>query len=243
MHRLLLALLMLVFTVAHADEAERTQVADPYIELHTGPGRGYPVFHVIERGQWIEILKRHTDWFKVRSEQGKEGWVDRAQLERTLTEAGAQKTFRDVLVEDYLTRRVEFGFSYGTFNKSDPIISAFAGYRLGDNLGLELTIGQSSGEFSATRLIYASLVSQPAPDWVVSPYFSIGLGRFRNTPKSSLVGAIETDVDMATAALGVRYFLTRRFFVRGDLREHVALVDTNQTESYLEWSAGIGFFF
>ncbi|KPL28762.1 MAG: hypothetical protein AMJ72_01500 [Acidithiobacillales bacterium SM1_46] len=243
MPRLLLVLLIFFGAVAHAETAERTQVADPYIEFHTGPGRGYPIFHVVERGQWIEILKRHTDWFKVRSEQGKEGWVSRAQLERTLTEAGAEKTFRDVLVEDYLARRIEFGFSYGTFNRSDPIMTGFAGYRFTENLGLELSVGQSSGEFSSTRLIYASVVSQPAPDWVVSPYLSIGLGQFRNTPKSSLVGAIETNVDMATAAIGARYFLTRRFFVRADLRDHVALVNTNRTESYLEWSAGIGFFF
>lgn len=243
MPRLLLALLVFFCVAANATEAERTQVADPYIEFHSGPGRGYPIFHVVERGQWIEILKRHTDWFRVRSEQGKEGWVSRSQLERTLTEAGATKTFRDVLVEDYLTRRLEFGFSFGTFNKSDPIMTAFAGYRFGDNLGVELAVGQSSGEFSSTQLVYASLVSQPAPDWVVSPYISIGLGQFTNTPKSSLVGAIETKVDMATAAIGARYFLTRRFFVRADLRDHVALINSNRTESYLEWSAGIGFFF
>ncbi|HJV95059.1 MAG TPA: hypothetical protein VJ608_03440, partial [Albitalea sp.] len=31
---------------AHADEAapERVQVTDPYIELRTGPGRGYPIY-------------------------------------------------------------------------------------------------------------------------------------------------------------------------------------------------------
>ena len=86
---------------------QRVQVADPYIELHTAPGRGYPIFHVVERGQSVEILKRKTDWFKVRTPRGKEGWVDRAQIERTLTEGGAEKTFRDVLAEDFLSRRCE----------------------------------------------------------------------------------------------------------------------------------------
>ncbi len=243
MFRPLLFLLIFVCTVAYGQETERTQVADPYIELRTGPGRGYPIFHVVERGQWIEILMRHTDWFKVRSEQGKEGWVVRSQLERTLTEAGTTKTFRDLLVDDYLARRMEFGFSFGTFNKSDAIMTAFAGYRFAENLGIELSVGQSSGDFSSTRLIYASLVSQPAPDWVVSPHFSIGLGLFKNVPDPSLVSALETNVEMATVGAGARYFLTRRFFVRADLRDHVVLVGTNRSESYLEWSAGIGFFF
>lgn len=32
-----------------ARAAERVQVADPYLELRTGPGRGYPIFHVAAR--------------------------------------------------------------------------------------------------------------------------------------------------------------------------------------------------
>jgi uncharacterized protein YraI len=51
------------------------QIADPYIELRTGPGRGYPVFFVAARDEWIEIELRHTDWFSVRTEGGKLGWV------------------------------------------------------------------------------------------------------------------------------------------------------------------------
>ena len=26
-------------------------IADPYIELHSGPGRGYPILHVSEKGR------------------------------------------------------------------------------------------------------------------------------------------------------------------------------------------------
>ncbi|HZV92245.1 MAG TPA: hypothetical protein VFF72_03455, partial [Caldimonas sp.] len=44
---------------------EMLQVADPYLEMRTGPGRGYPVFFVVQRNDWIEIELRHTDWFRV----------------------------------------------------------------------------------------------------------------------------------------------------------------------------------
>ena len=35
-------------------------VSDPFIELHTGPGRGYPVFYVAAQGDHITILKERT---------------------------------------------------------------------------------------------------------------------------------------------------------------------------------------
>ena len=59
-------------------EGRARQVTDPYIELRTGPGRGYPVFFVAARGEWIDIELRHTDWFHVRTDGGKVGWVHRA---------------------------------------------------------------------------------------------------------------------------------------------------------------------
>lgn len=237
------ALLLAFAAAVRADDApERVQVADPYLELHTGPGRGYPLVDVVERGAWVEIIGRHTDWFKVVTPQGKPGWASRSQMERTLTGVGAQKTFRDVLVDDYLQRRLEFGFAFGAF-ESDPILTAFAGYRLHENLSLELAVGQSTGDFSSSRLIYGALVSHLAPDWTVSPYFAIGLGRFTNTPNASLVSAIEVEADMAVAQFGVRYYMTRRFFVRADVREHVALINTDRTDSYTEFSVGVGVFY
>jgi hypothetical protein len=229
---------------AWADEAknERVLVADPYLELHTGPGRGYPIFDIAERGERVEILGRHTDWFKVRTGRGKQGWVSRTQMEATLTESGEKKTFRDVLFDDYLARRMEFGFSLGTFNH-DPLLSAYAGYRLHENFVAELTIAQSTGDFSTTSLYYASLVSQPFPDSRWSPFFSLGAGRFTNAPKATLVSAIETKGGLANAAIGLRYYVTRQFFFRVEAKKHVALIDYNRTDNYTELSAGAAFFF
>jgi hypothetical protein len=226
-----------------ADEAnEHVLVADPYLELHTAPGRGYPIFDIAERGERVEILKRHTDWFKVRTARGKEGWVSRVQMEATLTEAGERKTFRDVLFDDYLARRMEFGFSFGTFNR-DPLLSVYTGYRVHDNFLVELTIAQSAGDFSSTSLYYASLVSQPFPDLRWSPFVALGWGRFTNTPKSTLVSANQTKGDLANATIGLRYYVTRQFFLRIEAKQHVLLVNYDKTNPYTELSAGAAFFF
>ncbi|HEX9812131.1 MAG TPA: SH3 domain-containing protein [Burkholderiales bacterium] len=238
----LLVLLLLSFSVCADETFERVSVVDPYLELRTGPGRGYPITTIAERGESVEILGRRTDWFKVRTARGKEGWVVREQMERTLTEAGVKTTFRDVLVEDYLRRRVEFGFAYGQF-ESDPILTAHIGYRLHDNFLAELALSQVPGDFSSTSLFYASIVSQPYPDSDWSPFFSLGYGKFNNKPKATLVSAIETNADLANAGLGVRYYLTRRFVARFEFKQHVTLIDFNRTDSFKEWSLGISAFF
>jgi hypothetical protein len=237
------ALLALVGPAAWAADAnERVLVADPYLELHTGPGRGYPIFDIAERGERVEILGRHTDWFKVKTARGKQGWVSRAQMEATLTEAGEKKTFRDVLFDDYLARRMEFGFSFGEL-KHDPLLSAYAGYRLHANFVAELTIAQSAGGFSTTSLYYVSLVSQPFPESRWSPFFSLGAGRFTNVPKATLVSAVETSGGLANAAIGLRYYITRQFFLRAEAKRHVALVKYGGADHYNEFSAGAAFFF
>ncbi len=174
------------------DPLERLQVTDPYLELRTGPGRGYPIFYVAERNEWIEITLRHTDWFKVRTAAGKEGWVDRRQLESTLTEAGRSKSFREVVLDDYLKRKLEFGAAYGRF-KSEAVLKLWTSYNVTDVFAVELTGGQVQGVFSGTDFWHLNLLAQPWSDQRLAPYFGIGFGKFKNIPNASLVGAVNTD--------------------------------------------------
>lgn len=241
--RFWLPVLLVAASSVLADEAyEQVTVVDPYLELRTGPGRGYPVTYIAERGESVQILSRRTDWFKVRTPRGKEGWVARTQMERTLTDVGVKTSFRDVLLEDYLHRRVEFGFALGRF-ESDPLLAARVGYRLHENFTLELTLAQVPGDFSSTSLIYASIVSVPYPDDRWSPFLTLGVGRFHNEPKATLVSAVDTDADLANAGIGVRYYLTRRFAARAEFKQHVTLIDFNRTDAFKEWSIGLAAFF
>jgi hypothetical protein len=246
----LAALILLGVSGAQAADApavadtktERLQITDPYIELHTGPGRGFPVFFVAARAQWITIELRHTDWFKVRTDDDRIGWVNRAQLETTLTAGGAAKTFRDVLLDDYLSRRVQLGAAWGQF-KSEPMLKVWTSYRLSETLSLEGTLGQVQGVFSGTDFWHLDLLAEPWSDRRFSPFFAVGVGKFKNFPNLSLVGAQPTDAKLANASLGLRYHVSDRFVLRADYSLYTAFVADTRSTEYRAFTAGLSFFF
>jgi hypothetical protein len=228
---------------AHAaEDSARVQVADPYIELHTGPGRGYPVFHVSERGEWVVITLRRTTWYQVRTDKGIEGWVNQRQLVATLNEAGERVAIAGPGGDDYLNRRGDFGGGLGRF-KGEPSTQLFGSWRLSDTLSLEGATGQVQGVFSGSSFWHVGLGVQPWSDQRLSPYFGIGLGKFRNFPNQSLVDAIPVNVKMAQASLGLRYHLGARFIARLDFSLYTAFLGDSRSAEYRAVSAGIGFFF
>ncbi len=222
--------------------AERLQITEAYIELRTGPGRGFPVFFVAGRDEWIEIELRHTDWYKVRTDGGKIGWVNRQQLESTLTAAGNRKSFRDILLDDYLTRRVQMGAAWGHF-KTEPMLKLWSSYRLSETLSVEGTLGQVQGVFSGTDFWHINLLAEPWSDRRFSPFAGIGFGKFKNFPNLSLIGAQTTDAKLANGVVGVRYHLSDRFVVRADYSLYTAFVADTHSAEYRAFTVGISFFF
>jgi hypothetical protein len=235
---------LLAAVPARADDtpAERLQVTDAYLELHTGPGRGYPIFFVAERNEWIEVELRHTDWYRVRTASGKQGWVSRSQLETTLTEAGGTKSFRDIVLDDYLRRRVEFGGAWGRF-KSDPMLKLWTSYKLSESVNVEATVGQVQGVFSGTDFWHVDLAIEPWSEQRVSPFFGVGFGKFRNIPNSSLVNAVTTNSKLANAMVGVRFHVGERLVLRADYGLYTAFISDNQSSEYRAFTGGLSFFF
>jgi len=229
-------------SVPGGERVERVQVTDPYIELHTFAGRGYPVFYVAARGEWISIELRHTDWYKVRTATGKVGWVTRQQLQSTLAENGEPNDFGDVRYDDYLRRRVELGAGYGRFHR-ESMIKFWVSYRISDTLSFESTLGQVQGVFSGTTLWHVNLQAEPWSDQRFSPFLGIGIGRFNNIPNQSLVAFQSTNARMADAIIGARYHLTDRFMVRADYAIYTAFVSDQRSLEYRAATAGLSFFF
>lgn len=235
--------LCLLASTAYAQERHvEVTVEDPFIELHTGPGRGYPVFYIAERGQTVEVLRRRTDWFQVRSTRGEEGWVHLDQLTRTLDVDGETFEVSGFSLEDYTSRRWEVGVQYGDFGGAN-VISAFGAFGMTENLQLELWVGQALGRFSDSKMAHINVTHMLFPDRRVTPLFTIGAGTIEISPKATLVATLDRQDSMAQAGVGLRTYLTRRFVFRADYKAYVVLTSRDDNEEVREWKAGFSFFF
>jgi hypothetical protein len=240
-----LLVLLLVFTVsARADDSpRRILIADPYIELHSGPGRGYPIFHVIERGQEVTLVKRRTDWFQVRSDRGVEGWVVRDQMVATLEQTGEPLDLEEPIRDNYMSRRWQGGVMAGDFGGAS-LISAFGGYAFSENLSIELTLNHILGEFSNGYSATLGLMHVFAPEWRLSPYFTLGTGVIYTDPKSTLVESIDRTDQIGYVGGGLQFYLTRRFMLRSEYRSNVIFTSRDDNEEVDEWKyLGFAFFF
>jgi len=240
-----LALLSLATAATPASAASRyrtVSVADPYLEMHTGPGRGYPKFHVVDRGETIEIIKRRTDWFLVRTERGREGWVDRTQMERTLQPQGNPLDFAAADQDDFTNSRWEGGLMAGDFGGAN-IISAYGAYSLNPHVGIELWGSQILGNFSNGWMASVNVIHETWPDFRISPFFTLGAGVVHTEPKSTIVQGEDRTDQVGHAGAGLRFYATRRFILRAEFKSYVVFTSRDDNEEVEEWKVGFAFFF
>lgn len=235
------SLLWLGFAQAE-DDYLRVQVADAYLEMQTGAGSGYPIYYVVERGEWVQILKRKTEWFKVRTDKGKEGWVRREQMVQTLTPAGTALELPDVAEGDFVRRRWEVGISTGDFSGA-TIISAWSGYGFTRNLSMELSASHVLGSYSSSIMGNVALLAHPFPEWRFSPYFSLGTGIIQTTPKTSLVQTQDRVNNTSHVGLGLRVYLAKRFTLRFDYKSLVIFSSQDDNQEINVWQMGFSAFY
>jgi hypothetical protein len=238
----LLVLLLAPLTVS-AREYLQVFVTTPYLELHTGPGRGYPVFNVVERGASVDVLKRRTDWFKVRTDRGVEGWAAQHDMLKTVLADGTPFTFDVGDRAGFTSHHWEGGvFLYGDWGGASEI-SAYGSYSLTNTLQVELTVSEFLGNTANGTTADVGLAHVFFPQWRWSPFVSLGTGIVQTEPKATLVVPADRSDQSAYVGAGIRFYLTRRFFLRGEYKDHIIFTKRNENEKVDEWKAGFGFFF
>ena len=234
--------ILLIAPVQAADEYRSVAVADPYLEMRTGPGRGYPIFHVVDRGESVDILMQRTDWFQVRAANGKEGWVDRAQMQQTLQPDGEQLSFEQASIDDFTAAKWETGILAGDFGGAN-IISVYGGYSLNPYVSLEAWGSQILGNFSNGWMGSVNVVNEPWPDWRISPFLTLGAGVIHTEPKSTIIQGEDRTDQIGHVGGGFRIYATRRFLLRAEYKSYVVFTSRDENEEVEEWKVGFAFFF
>ena len=224
------------------DSVLEVVVADPFIEMHTGPASGYPVFHVVERGERIKVLVRKTDWFKIRTVKDKEGWVHRNELIQTLTLDGKETEFRAVNFEGFKKRSWEVGLMTGDFEGAASL-TLFGTYYLTPTLSTELSATHAIGNFSSSLMGNVRIAAHPFPEWRISPFMALGAGYIKTTPSATLVRTIDRDDALAHVSFGANIYISKRFIFRMEYNNYKIFTSRNDNEEIEEWKAGFSAFF
>lgn len=228
-------------SVGLADE-QFVLVADPFIEMHTGPGSGYPITQIVERGERVAILKRRTEWFKIRGPRGNEGWAHRDQMQRTLQPSGRPADFPDATEEAWRESRWSAGLLAGDFGGAE-VYTALGAYRMSRHLSAELSASQILGDLTDGWAVSLNVVHTFKPEWRVSPFFSLGAGVVHIDPKSALALPEDSTDQAAVVGAGVSAYLSRRLVLRAEYKGYVVLTSRNDNEDVDEWKAGFTVFF
>jgi opacity protein-like surface antigen len=237
----LLAALLLP-AVSAAREYLQLFVTEPYLELHTGPGRGYPVFHAVPRDESVDVLFRRTDWFKVRTEHGVEGWASQADMLKTVLADGSPFKFELGDQAGFSSHRYELGVFAGEYGGAN-LISAYWSLSLNPQMAVEVAGGQFLGRFANGETGDLGLTHVIAADSRWSPLLMLGVGIAHIEPKGTLVTPSNRTEQTAYVGGGIRYYLTRRFFMRAEYKAHYIFTKRNENEAADEWKLGFGFFF
>ena len=242
---LLLTLQLFNTVIAEDDIAPQVTIADPFIEMHTGPSAGYPIFHVVDRGEKITIIRRRTNWFEITTEQGKTGWANRDQMQQTLLPSGEKLVLSDATKDDFVQRDWLFGATGGEFERA-PILSIFGGYSFTKNISTELTFAQTFGNVSSSTIWKANILLHPFPAASYSPYFTIGAGSIKVKPSATLIAPKLRTNSFSQVGIGLQHYLSRRFLIRLEFNEYVVFSannDSDSNEELNEWKAGFAVFF
>lgn len=229
-----------------AQEPLRLEVIDPYVEMHSGPGRGYPVFYVIEQGEKIEVITRRPGWYEVRTKNGKTGWTTASQISRTIQMTGEPADLPTVSYGDYLKNRWRVGFNSGQFSsgelKGSETFSFTAGYRPLGWLGVEGEGGKVFGTDIKGSFYAVNIVVEPLSAWKISPVLLVGQGLMKIDSQPKLTPLLIDDSDFYHYGVGVHYYLGRNFLFKGEYRSYSVSADNNNVRLGA-WTLGFNSFF
>jgi len=228
---------------AFAEEKfQKATVVEPFLEIHTGPAAVYPIFYVAEKGEKINLLKRRADWYKVRLANGKEGWVNRSEIELTLLAQGRKKNFMERFYDDRVAGRLVMGWGVGTFG-GDSSLYVRADYPLNNTIKAEIVATFVSSDQGSAQIYSGGIVIVPFRWRWLSLSGTMGAGVVKSTPSDLLINATRDTSPEAHAGIGLSIPLVRDLSLDGEFRNFTVFSSTESTQEFQEYSLGLSFQF
>ncbi len=224
------------------EELQQVIIAEPFINIHTGPGTGFPVYYIVERKAPLYIAQRRYDWFKVVTNNHKVGWVPLDELNKALNPDGSKVSFETLKQDDFFERTWEVGFKIGDF-ESAKLLGLTGSWLFTENLAVEATYGEALGDFSKITQFNVAVINHPFTDWDYSPFFGVGAGKIKVQPNSVIVQEVDRTDETVFVTTGLKAYLSQRFVMRIDYRHYVILTTQETNEDIEEWSIGFSVFF
>lgn len=238
---------------------QKTEVIEPYVNVYTGPSRGFPIDEILERGDIIIFHKSQTDWFLVETPSGHMGWIAMGDMPQTFrpqfidTNENNENYF-DNLQESYFDQRWYFGFYGGALAHASTMGAKF-GFRLNDYFSTEFAWNEATGDVTDRTIYNLALVWHPFELYNLEPYFLMGGGKVKEQPNQSEISpttiitgtspfdtSLESDADEAIVGGGITYPLSRRFSLQATFKNHFMFVDGEKMRSLQEWNLGFSFY-
>jgi hypothetical protein len=217
-------------------------VIEPYIDLRTGPGRGYPIFHVVGAQDEIKIIKQRTDWFLVETSARRpvRGWAHLEGMRQTAASVSPQQTIYASFPGYQRDQPATWQWyaAGGDFGGA-ATISAAVIYQMTKNFKLVFEGSQILGEFSDGKMLNATIQHYPFPQWRISPYVQLGAGVLQTEPSATLVQAEDRRDNTLSVGAGVNFHLSQRFNLFMDYRRYTVLTTRDENEEIDQWHLGI----
>jgi hypothetical protein len=243
---ILLALGIVLFWMMEPPLSQSDQttarIVEPFLEIHTGPGKAYPVFYISEKGESITVLKRRGDWYKVLLANGKIGWAERKEMEKTLLVAGYSFTWIDRLYDRVLSGRLHLGWSAGTFG-GDSALYLRTRYGWTEELALEGGAGFVSGDLGSIQIYHGGILLSPWRNRWFSLWGTLGGGMVHVEPTGLLIQVEGGSYPEAHAGVGFILPLLGSVAARGDFRNFTLFMSPDRTREFQEYSLGLQFQF
>jgi hypothetical protein len=219
---------------------------------HTGPGFGFRVVYLANRGEVLPVIGRATQdhWFRVQLPDGTFGWVLGDQvfpLDVDTAEAEAGPSFwgrmNDALFSPspLLDGRIGLTFSAGVLG-GDGMFLFRPAWVLEPHVVLEGFVGETVGDQVDVVYYGGGVNAFLWPTSPVTPFLAGAGGRAQGRPKADQFAIRAGNYAIINVGGGLIIALKKRLTIRGDAR-HYVLFDANHTQRIQEYSGALSVHF